>query len=91
MSDEFHISSFIVQSKPDCMQVMIDQLMNLPGVEVHQTSPEGKIVVTLECQHTGEISDTTAAIGRMPGVLSCNMVFHQIEQETDNRIPTHTP
>ena len=90
MSEEFHISSFVVQSRPEQMQVLIEQLTNMSGVEVHQTSPEGKIVVTLECQNTGEISDTTTAIGQLHGVLSCNMVFHQIEQETENRIHTYT-
>ena len=84
MNNEFHISSFIVQAKPEHLEALLETLKTLTGVEIHQTSPEGKIVLTLECNNTGEISDITTAIGQMKGVLSCNMVFHQIEQEPAN-------
>ncbi|MEE2729482.1 MAG: chaperone NapD [Pseudomonadota bacterium] len=82
MNREFHISSFIVQARPEHCTNLRTQLTALPGVEVHHTTAEGKIIVTLECRNTGEISDTTTTINQLPGVLSCNMVFHQIEQES---------
>ena len=84
MNEEFHISSFIVQSKPEQLVPLTHKLAELPGVEVHQFTPEGKIIVTLECLNTREISETTSTINQLPGVLSCNMVFHQIEQEHAN-------
>lgn len=84
MSEEFHISSFIVQTKPEQLAPLTHKLAELPGVEVHQSTPEGKIIVTLECLSTREISETTSTINQLPGVLSCNMVFHQIEQEAAN-------
>jgi len=89
MDTEFHISSFIVQAKPEHFEQLVNTLATLSGVEVHQTSPEGKIVITLECNNTREITDTTTAIGQLEGVLSCNMVFHQIEQEPVTETYTH--
>lgn len=89
MNDEFHISSFIIQAKPAHFEQLLGILPTLQGVEVHQSSPEGKIIVTLECNNTGEISDITRAIGQLEGVLSCNMVFHQIEQTSADDTYTH--
>jgi nitrate reductase NapD len=84
MNDEFHISSFIVQAKPEQLTSLQQQLKAIAGVDVHQTSPAGKIIITLECNNTHDITQATTAIGKLPGVLSCNMVFHQIENDPHN-------
>ena len=80
MNSEFHISSFVIQCRPQAMTELCDILPLQPGLEIHQTDDNnGKIIITLETDDTQQITDITKAIGQMPHVLSCNMVFHQFE------------
>lgn len=82
MNNEYHICSFIVQTRPEHMEEIKNQLVRLPGVELHQQDPKGKVIITLEAESTRQISEITTAIGHLSGVLSCNMVFHQIENQS---------
>ncbi len=82
MSSEYHISSFVVQCRPEVMERLRQDLSTFAGVDIHQTDSSGKIIITLESLTTGEIAETTNAINALTGVLSCNMVFHQIESSS---------
>lgn len=79
MNTEFHISSFVIQCQPHALAELCEILPLQAGLEIHQTDVSGKIIITLETDNTHQISDITTAIGHMPNVLSCNMVFHQVE------------
>lgn len=83
MNREYHIASFIVLVRPDVLQQTRELLTTLPGTEVHQHDPAGKIIITIEGDSTAHISRITQAIGLLDGVLACNMVFHQFEEESD--------
>ena len=81
MSAEYHIASFIVLVRPETLAQVCDCLNALPGTEVHQHDNHSKIVITIESHSTAMISHTTHAIGLLDGVLACNMVYHQFENE----------
>lgn len=86
MSTEYHITSFIVFTRPEAMLQICDLLNALPGAEVHQHDNNGKIIITIEAASTAQISQTTQAIGLLSGVLACNMVYHQFENEENMKI-----
>ncbi|MGB3621447.1 hypothetical protein FT643_16865 [Ketobacter sp. MCCC 1A13808] len=88
MNTEIHISSFVVQAKPDQLRYVEHSLEQLPGVDVFQLDPSGKIVITLETHSSWEITKCSADIFEISGVLSCNMVYHhaETEQELDSFI-----
>jgi nitrate reductase NapD len=78
-----NISSAIVfgnASTPDSLRA---QLNELPGVEVHGGSEDGKWVITIEGPDDRQVSDTYQHIERMAGVLSVSMVFQQTESQPD--------
>lgn len=79
MNSEFHISSFVIQCHPHALDELCNILPLQSGLEIHQTDASGKIIITLETDTTHQITDITTAIGKMPDILSCNMVFHQFE------------
>ena len=81
MNHEYHIASFIVLARPDALSQVCEQLRTLPGTEVHQHDGNGKIIITIEGDTTAHISQITQAIGLLDGVLACNMVFHQCDNE----------
>lgn len=83
MFQEIHISSFIVQVRPEHLKSVEKHLDAMHGVDVFQISETGKIIITLETHTTWEISQYSSAILDTKGVLSCNMVYHHAETEAE--------
>ncbi len=81
-----NISSVIVIPRPDTVQVVVDGLKTLPGVEVAAVSPEGKIIVTIETEGDRETIQTYEVISQLDGVMSASMVYHQQESEPEVEI-----
>ena len=82
---EYHISSFVIQVRPETAPTVINQLLGKPGVELHHRTDHGKLVITFESTQSDFISTLTEEISRWQGVLSCNLVFHQYESSiTEN-------
>lgn len=81
-----NISSAIVHAGPGQLPVVQAGLAGLEGVEVHAVSPEGKLIVTIESADDGSNVATYEEIGRLQGVMSTAMVYHQIESEPDREV-----
>ncbi|WP_332685346.1 chaperone NapD [Bosea sp. (in: a-proteobacteria)] len=73
-----HISSAVVSTFPERCDAVVRQINALPGSEVHRVE-NGKIVIVLEGESTGEIGARLTGIALFDGVLSANLVFEQIE------------
>lgn len=81
-----NISSAIVHAHPGDVAVVQAGLAALAGVEVHAVSPEGKLIVTIESEDDGGNVATYEEIGRLRGVMSTAMVYHQTESEPDKEV-----
>lgn len=81
-----NLSSVIVIPHPDQIEAVQLRLQEVPGVEVHAVSPEGKMIVTLEADDDRETVQNYELISRLDGVLSASMVFHQQETEPETEI-----
>jgi len=73
--DELHIASLVVHSTPKRVAHVSDVIALMPGAHVHATSPNGKIVVTLEASTTDEMMSRITGIQRADGVLSAALVY----------------
>jgi periplasmic nitrate reductase NapD len=80
LSDEVHISSLIVQALPDALPAVRAAVSAMPGIEIHAVA-KGKMVVTLETGNEGEIVARLSEINLLDGVMSVNLVFHQVDQD----------
>ena len=70
----------VVHSRPEFLAAVKKQISLLPGVEIHGESDNGKLVVVLETQNQGYITDVIEKINNLEHVLSTALVYHQIEQ-----------
>ncbi|MGL6261814.1 chaperone NapD [Vibrio sp. WXL103] len=84
--NEVHISSLVVHCEPLHLAVVKAQIEELDGAEVYGDSPAGKIVVVLETDSQGFITETIDTISHLPNVLSTVLVYHQID--ADGQIDT---
>lgn len=87
--NEVHISSLVVHCAPEHLSEVKSQIEQNDNAEIYGDSPEGKIVVVLETENQGFITDTIETINNLPNVLSTALVYHQIEtgledEDTDN-------
>ena len=76
-----NISSIIVHAKPTELLSVRGNLEQIPGVEIHAVTDDGKLVVTIETDTDGETASTFDRINTMDGVMSAAMVFHQFESD----------
>lgn len=80
MTAEVHISSLVVQAKPDRLDEIADAILSR-GAEIPARDPNGKLVVVLETESEATISDFLNEVAVMSGVLSANLVFHQVDNQ----------
>lgn len=80
------ISGVLVRSYPENSQSVQQSLALMEGVEVHGSNEDGRIVVTVEQENAGKMSDLLVLMHDIPGVLSTSMIYHQFEDLplTDN-------
>ncbi|MDW6019157.1 chaperone NapD [Vibrio plantisponsor] len=81
--NEVHISSLVVHVLPQHVESITAQIEEFDNAEVFGSSPEGKIVVVLETENQGFITDTIDAINNLTNVLSTVLVYHQIETDLE--------
>ena len=77
---ELHISSMVVHAKSEHLAGVKKGIEQLSGTEIHGESDSGKLVVVLETQDQGYITDTIEKINNLEHVLSTALVYHHIEQ-----------
>ncbi|MGB5855189.1 MAG: chaperone NapD [Oceanisphaera sp.] len=86
--NEVHISSLVVHAVPEHLIAIKRQIESFDGAEIYGESAAGKLVVVIETQNQGYITDTIDAINQLDHVLSVALIFHQIETELDDEVIT---
>ncbi|AFN77308.1 chaperone NapD [Stutzerimonas nitrititolerans] len=76
--EQIHITSLLVHCRPEQMTAVKANLALLPGLELHQESAAGKVVVVLEAEHESQILKTLEQIQNLPGVLNAAMIYHEL-------------
>lgn len=86
MAAPTHISSLLVHVRPQLLAAVKANLRQLEGLELHQESPQGKLVVVLETEHERHILARIEQINALPGVLNAALVYHELlEAEGDTK------
>lgn len=74
-----NISGVLVRAYPENIESVAELLTCFEGVEVHGNNTDGRMVVTVEQDNAGQLSDMIARMYDVPGVLSASMIYHQFE------------
>ncbi|MNP41449.1 assembly protein for periplasmic nitrate reductase [compost metagenome] len=77
MNDTLHIASLVVLTRPEHLAAVKANLGLLDGLELHQQSPAGKLVVVLEADHERQILERIEQINNLPGVLNAALIYHE--------------
>ncbi len=80
-ADEINICGVLVHVQPLQSTQVEQDLLAIPGVEVHAVTDEGKMVVTIE-ENYHRASEILNKLPLMDGVLSAAMIYQHHETET---------
>lgn len=88
VTQESHISSFIVFCQAEKHQSVEEALKTQPDLEIHGSDKQGKFVIVTEAKHQGIILDRIDLITAIDGVINTSMVYHQVAavDELDDEI-----
>jgi len=78
-----NLSGILVMAHPHALPQVVAALNALPGVEVHQQDPQGRLVVVLEADSIRDEADGLRRIKTVPDVLMAEMVFHYFEDDDE--------
>lgn len=73
------IASLVLRVYPETRADAECALRALPGVECHQMSADGRLIVTVEDVPGAAMSDTLIAIHRVPQVLAATLAYEHSE------------
>ncbi len=79
-----NLSGILVMARPENLPAVAAGLATLPGVEVHQQDPQGRLVVVLEADSVRAEADGLRRIKTVPGVMMAEMVFHYFEDDEES-------
>ncbi len=81
MSNGVNIAGVLVHAKADELDAVRDGLAGLPGVDLHQTLDDGRLIITVEDVPDHSAADTIRTVHRIPGVIAAALVYHQFEAD----------
>ncbi len=74
-----NICGVLVHANPARMSAVLSGLESLDGVEVHDRSGDGRVVVTVEDTERTTALDTLTQIHRLDGIVAAALVYHHFD------------
>ena len=82
-----NIAGLVVHALPRDHGRIRETLAALPGVEVHDTTEDGRLVVTVEDVDGADPGAVVLDVHKIAGVLSAALVFHHFEDDDADASP----
>jgi len=80
-----NLASLVVHTRPEDRDQIAGQLLAMPGVEIHATTDDGRLVVTVENDVSQVAADTLTAIHETQGVISAAITFQYSDDESKTK------
>jgi nitrate reductase NapD len=78
-----NICGVLVHALPARVSNVVDALVAMDGVEVHQTADRGRIVLTIEDTADSTAIDMIREINRLDGIVATSLVYHHFDPRLD--------
>lgn len=76
-----NIAGLIVHARPNARESVRQALARLPGLEIHDATADGRLVVTVEDVDGSDPGSVVLDVHKTSGVLSAALVFHHFEDD----------
>ncbi len=78
-----NISSLLIYAQPQRAERVRARIEQLPGLEVHAATADGRLIVTVETNDDREMAQSFEQLGAIPGVHASTLVYHHSETLDD--------
>ena len=78
-TENIYVSGIVVHARPENLSAVQSDLNLLPGVEVHATTGDGRIVVTVEKDDSAGMADAFVQIQNLKHVINASLVYQHSE------------
>ena len=85
----YNICGVVIHVTADKKESVEKKLANTDGIEVHASTEQGKLVVTVESEDNYYVADTIDSFKDIDGVLTASMVYQFCDKPntTNERVP----
>ncbi|MCB9558592.1 MAG: chaperone NapD [Deltaproteobacteria bacterium] len=77
-----NIAGVVVCTAPENSERVAAKIAELPWADVHARDESGRLIVTIEGEHTGQDIERLSIVSEIEGVSSANMVHYYCEDQT---------
>lgn len=78
-NEPINICGVLVHAQPDKLGKVKTSLLNFDGLEVHDITNDGRLVITIDLADRYQMIDTINELNNVEGVLSAAMVYQHNE------------
>jgi len=75
------ISGLVIHTRPENTECAKSALAELDGIEIHATTLDGRLIVTLDQPDDAKAAETLSRLHELDGVLSASLVYNYFEQD----------
>ncbi len=76
-----HVAGVIVKTRPDDLEPVKQTIESLDGADVHASSEEGKLVVTLLGESRRDVAETLMGLDKIDRVLNATLVYEESDAD----------
>ncbi len=77
------VCGVLVLVHPDKREATEARMLEIPGLEIHGASEEGKLVITVQTDSYRETGDAITRLQNVKGILSISMIYQHAEAIED--------
>ena len=77
------VCGVLVYVHPDKREATEARMLEIPGLEIHGASEEGKLVITVQTDSYRETGDAITRLQNVKGILSISMIYQHAEALDD--------
>ena len=83
---EYNICSVLMHAKLEMLDAVQQQLETQLGVEVHASTEDGRLIVTIEDERRKNVGERIMGFYEIDGVLSASMIYQFSDDNVENDI-----
>lgn len=79
INESINICGILVHAMPDQITQVKSSLLKFAGLEVHEVTADGRLIITIDQPDRNQMIDTINQLNNVEGVLSAAMVYQHHE------------
>ena len=79
------ISSLVIQTRPENVANVESTLSAMNGVEVHTTTKEGNLAVTVDLPEDAQAADAFSRFAEIKGVINTSLIFNYFDNDNADK------